>query len=72
MGSCINIPKNNRLDDTSSRRALSLIATGDGRNLELCHILKCLVLMLIRLRCIVNARTGRETVARFAGLAFDN
>lgn len=31
-----------------------------------------LVLMLIRLRCIVNARTGRETAARFAGLAFDN
>lgn len=59
IGSFINIPKNNRLDDTSSKRVLCLIAIDDSRNFGvLLYPEMHLVLMLIRLRCIVNARTG--------------
>jgi hypothetical protein len=73
MGSFIDIPKNNRLDDTSSKRVLSLIAIDDSHNFAVLPYPEMhLVLMLIRLRCIVNARTGWETVARFAGQVFDN
>jgi hypothetical protein len=67
MGSFINIPKNNWLDDTSSKRVVSLIAIDDSRNFGVLPYPEMhLVLMLIRLRCIVNARTGWETAARYS------